>query len=253
MRHCRPSLPPEHVACHCLTPLGSSRCHGRSHSGIHGDLRAQPSAPEETHHSLPPAWQRTTPLTNLFNFLQIDRDFSCKMGRKRKRTEHEGYVAWSDLELDAFLGDYTDMELRRGSSGSDSDVAVDSEPVPKKPRTSKPHKYLCPDCGSGLRTITGFRGHMRRKHNRTDVRGVLNSPRIALYTESSLLIFFCLSKSGSLLIQLVTIGKQKSTNWQTLWTCLVIVTYCLYLIHFYKKMWQFWFLPDLTLHGDCFS
>ena len=66
-------------------------------------------------------------------------------------------------------------------------------------------------------------------------------------------IFFCLSKSGSLLIQLVTIGKQKSTNWQTLWTCLVIVTYCLYLIHFYKKMWQFWFLPDLTLHGDCFS
>ena len=75
-------------------------------------------------------------MTNLFNFLQIDRDFSCKMGQKLKRTEHEGYVAWSDLELDAVLGDYTDMELRRGSSGSDSDVAVDSEPVPKKPRTS---------------------------------------------------------------------------------------------------------------------
>ena len=104
-------------------------------------------------------------------------------------------------------------------------------------RTSKPHKYLCPDCGSGLRTITGFRGHMRRKHNRTDVRGVLNSPRIALYTESSLLFCFaCLNLVACWFNWLPCLGKQKSTNWQILWTCLVIVTYCLYLIHFLWKI-----------------
>ena len=95
------------------------------------------------------------------------------MGRKRKRTEHVGSVAWSDVELDAVLGDYTDMELSRGSSGSDSDSSLPQPASPKKQLGPVASKYTCTECGAVLKTITGFRGHMTRKHKRSDVRGML--------------------------------------------------------------------------------
>ena len=93
------------------------------------------------------------------------------MGRKRKRTQRDGFVAWSDLELDTILGDYTDLELRHGSSGSDSDVEIPRSANELKSKSSRVC-YSCPECGASLKTITGFRGHMKRKHQRTDVRGL---------------------------------------------------------------------------------
>ena len=74
-----------------------------------------------------------------------------------------------------------------------------------------------------------------------------------LHRVFSFIFFPCLNLVVCWFNWLPCLGKQKSTNWQILWTCLVIVTYCLYLIYFYEKLWQFWFLPDLTMHGDCFS
>ena len=164
MKCCHTALPSEHIARRCSTPLGVRADHARVFPGIYGHSRAH-----RKKHVLHfwPHDNEWCHWPNFFNFLQFDHDLSSNMDRKLKRTEHEGYVAWSDLELDAVFGDYTDMELRRSFSRWDLDVAVDLEPVPKKPWTPKHHKNLCPVCVSGKRTITGFRGYMRRKHNRT--------------------------------------------------------------------------------------
>ena len=72
---------------------------------------------------------------------------------------------------------------------------------------------------------------MKRKHNKTNVIDVLNSLRLSLYTTSSL-SFSCLKPF---------MLTKNATNWQILWACLVIVRYCMCLIHFYEKFWPFYF------------
>ena len=143
-------------------------CHGRSESGIHGDLRAQPSATEETYHSLPPAWPRTTPLTNLFNSTVISpaRWAENANGQSTKAMWHG--LTWSLMPFSVTTPIWSSVVVRVGL----------------------------------IRMLPWIRSQCPR------------SPVSSL--------FFCLSKSGSLLIQLITKIKN-ATNWQILWTCLVIV------------------------------
>ena len=91
------------------------------------------------------------------------------MGRKRKRTPRDGFIAWSVLELNTVLRDYTDLELRYGSSGSVSDVEFTksaNEPKSKMSKTSMVG-YFCPECDASLNTIYLFPGPYEEKHQRT--------------------------------------------------------------------------------------
>ena len=103
-------------------------------------------------------------------------------------------VTWDDIDLDAVLGEYTDSDM------SEVDVAVDDilcEPPseddnendsaslnlrkagkennpPKQPskEASANLSYQCPVCSKVLRSISGFRGHVIKQHDRPDLKGL---------------------------------------------------------------------------------
>lgn len=60
------------------------------------------------------------------------------------------FVSWDDedLNLDLLLGDYTDY-----------DELCDSESVQESAM------YECPACQKLMKSISGFRGHVLKKHN----------------------------------------------------------------------------------------
>ena len=65
------------------------------------------------------------------------------------RYKQGDFFSWDDdLDLDMLLGDYTCDELENSSDGKDT-VCV----------------YQCPQCNKEYRSISGFRGHVLKKHN----------------------------------------------------------------------------------------
>lgn len=63
------------------------------------------------------------------------------------------FVSWDDedLNLDLLLGDYTDY-----------DVVCDSECLKEDIQSVM---YECPQCQKLMKSISGFRGHVLKKHN----------------------------------------------------------------------------------------
>ena len=102
-----------------------------------------------------------------------------------------GFVSWDHLDLDV-LGKYTDDNDDR--TGADLDNCTSSEEEPQdephekggrqehdaqqsKPKASHEKQrpkciYACPVCGREYQSVSGFRGHMVKKHSRPDLKGV---------------------------------------------------------------------------------
>ena len=82
------------------------------------------------------------------------------MGRKHKRSQWDGFVAWSDAELDTILGDYTDLELPHGSNITDSMEIMKSanEPKSKQGRLFLFRVLCLPE------NYNWYPGHLKRKH-----------------------------------------------------------------------------------------
>lgn len=97
------------------------------------------------------------------------------------------FIHWEELDLDALLGEYTDNDLEMDSDGEDysEDIAetttggVELEKQPQETPTSQSHShqpsvasvYACPQCEKTYKSIAGFRGHVTKKHDRSDLRG----------------------------------------------------------------------------------
>ena len=79
------------------------------------------------------------------------------------------FIAWDDedLNLDLLLGEYTDSEQEN----------VD-EPVSKKTKLNSSDNvtYVCPKCSKEFRSVSGFQGHMTKKHSIKSLKGMLCSP-----------------------------------------------------------------------------
>ena len=97
------------------------------------------------------------------------------------------FFRWEDLDLDYFLGDYTEDEKENipcapeisvetdSSDGGSDDAEIQPQPSKRKPTnpTSKDRPvYVCPECGKELLSISGFRGHMLRKHSISGLKGI---------------------------------------------------------------------------------
>ena len=105
-----------------------------------------------------------------------------------------GLVSWDHLDLDEVLGEYTDDNEDRIGADLDSCTSEEEpqdEPHEKGARKEQdaqrskrkaPHEkrrpkciYVCPDCGREYQSVSGFRGHMVKKHSRSDLKGVSES------------------------------------------------------------------------------
>lgn len=64
------------------------------------------------------------------------------------------FISWDDedLNLDLLLGEYTDEEKSANNH-------VSSESLSEQTVT-----YICPECNKNLKSISGFRGHVTKKH-----------------------------------------------------------------------------------------
>ncbi|XP_063412543.1 uncharacterized protein LOC134695255 [Mytilus trossulus] len=77
------------------------------------------------------------------------------------------FLSWDhDIDLDFLLGEYTEYD----TDNSNSDVSGDDTcSKPKQPKTSSGSGdqtyYTCPECKKQLKTIAGFRGHVKKQHN----------------------------------------------------------------------------------------
>lgn len=68
------------------------------------------------------------------------------------------FISWDDedLNLDLLLGEYTDEDTR-----SCNTMTNDEKIMPQSDQTVE---YTCPECSKTLRSISGFRGHVTKKH-----------------------------------------------------------------------------------------
>ena len=107
---------------------------------------------------------------------------------------------WDDFDretLQSILGDFTDDDaIQEPSCDSCSESSGDDTAEPAHTKRGKvasdvPHaqqqtscdrpKYVCPECAKELLTISGFRGHMLRKHNKPGLKGDLYLSEIRFY------------------------------------------------------------------------
>ena len=107
------------------------------------------------------------------------------------------FVKWDDLDLDYFFGDsdWTDNEdilgpeSEWGGSGDESeqescvietapsdlnlkenDASQESSSSKQQKRGSKKY-YKCPECEKQYASTSGFRGHVMKKHGKSDLKG----------------------------------------------------------------------------------
>jgi len=102
------------------------------------------------------------------------------------------FVNWDDLDVDYCLGEknWTDdeegaiwgyeNEWDSDDNGDDVDVnTAEKENKAKKPAKKRARKitgtgniYQCPICNKEYKSTSGFRGHVMRKHERSDLKGM---------------------------------------------------------------------------------
>ncbi|XP_048248268.1 uncharacterized protein LOC124149986 isoform X2 [Haliotis rufescens] len=119
----------------------------------------------------------------------ITRKISHKKYPKLKEVDDVlgGGEAWENVDstadLDLLLGDYTDYDKEQlsdecfdGDNYTDSPV-YDEASWTTGPKQAKDHKkenkkarYACPLCRKTYMSIRGFRGHVTKKHNRSDIK-----------------------------------------------------------------------------------
>lgn len=81
------------------------------------------------------------------------------------------FVEWSDIDLEDLLGKYTDIELVEDTSSDDDVPDGPAQKQKEKVKLATSRTYVCPLCEKPYKSISGFRGHTVRIHNRNDIRG----------------------------------------------------------------------------------
>ena len=106
------------------------------------------------------------------------------------------FLLWDDLPLEFLLGEFTESDeglSEKSSDSTDEDNLVENRgrlhrPTKRPPTTTsnsnqeneveaqdaparKKPRYQCPDCSKGYLSISGFRGHMAKKHSKPSTRG----------------------------------------------------------------------------------
>lgn len=82
----------------------------------------------------------------------------------------DDFLHWDDdIDLDSLLGEYTCSELEI----SDDDEHMTKKSKPEKASASVIKTYKCSDCDNSYASISGLRGHLRKKHGITNVKGML--------------------------------------------------------------------------------
>lgn len=73
------------------------------------------------------------------------------------------FLSWddSDINLDLLLGEYT---------GSDIDSDSENPPPKRAKKDTAKFIYKCPECDSTYSSVSGFRGHLRKKHSLTSIK-----------------------------------------------------------------------------------
>ena len=69
------------------------------------------------------------------------------------------YVFYIDLDL-FILGEYTEYDTDH--SNSEDENSKPSKKQKTSEKTSDQVKYKCPECSKVLKTISGFRGHVKK-------------------------------------------------------------------------------------------
>ncbi|XP_070189241.1 uncharacterized protein [Littorina saxatilis] len=86
----------------------------------------------------------------------------------------EDFLKWDDLPLEYILGEFTEDDVESSESGSESESdEIASEmvlpPFAKRQRSSAKN-FKCPDCNNSYASISGFRGHVTKKHNKPHLK-----------------------------------------------------------------------------------
>lgn len=90
------------------------------------------------------------------------------------------FVDWDDLDLDALLGDYTDDDDfykpdDSHSTDAEAEILKETKTVTEQKASTSCSLYACPACKKSYRSISGFRGHVLKKHpdlHKTNFRGI---------------------------------------------------------------------------------
>ena len=78
------------------------------------------------------------------------------------------FVQFSDLDLDYFLGEYTNSEIEL----SDEECHDTRSNQRSNSVTTKRKRYICDQCSCSYASISGLRGHLRTRHSTASVKGI---------------------------------------------------------------------------------
>jgi hypothetical protein len=109
----------------------------------------------------------------------------------------DDFLDWDELDLDILLVDYTDYDDAFTTDSVNTDSTIEytvpdeyfgggqaKEVVKRKPKVvRRPFIYSCPVCIKKLRSPSGFRGHILKKHpafSRNSFRGKKNKYALLL-------------------------------------------------------------------------
>ncbi|KAK7475061.1 hypothetical protein BaRGS_00033674 [Batillaria attramentaria] len=75
------------------------------------------------------------------------------------------FLSWDEIPAGYFSWEYTEEEIQ-SESGADSDNDFCVSPRRTAPAAAKKKHFKCPDCSNMYSSVSGFRGHVLRKHNK---------------------------------------------------------------------------------------
>ena len=86
----------------------------------------------------------------------------------------DDFLAWDDLPLEFILGEFTEDEQACSDNSSDSNSEAVEPAKDVNLTVKRPKKiFQCPDCVKTFCSISGFRGHVSKKHNKPHLKGKL--------------------------------------------------------------------------------
>ena len=91
----------------------------------------------------------------------------------------DDFLHWDDdIDLDSLLGDYTCSEIELTDDDEPSTKKTESKKKKKKKvksdnseNSAKAKTYNCSECTNSYASISGLRGHLRKKHGITNAKG----------------------------------------------------------------------------------